>query len=182
MQMKKSIMKKLIMGIMLCTTLTTNALAANVTYESMSVPNINSSFKTWMNYRLCAKGSAQRNFSDKWGWLDDQGFMRCNGERDFGVNQDYYLIALGSYYGRTIGTKYRITTSTGNVFYAVLAEFKADKDTNSTHQYCPGNNDIVEFLVYPPSLNKDVKRAGSANVYMPLNGSITKIEKMHFNY
>lgn len=107
--------------------------------------------------------------------------MRATGERDFGVNDDYYLIALGSYYGTQIGTKYRITTDTGNVFYGVLADQKANKDTNSTHQYAR-SKDVVEFLVYTPALLKNVKTMGSANVYMPLNGRIAKIEKMNFIY
>jgi hypothetical protein len=177
-------MKKLLTLVLtsiLCFSLNTNAFALNVTYEEMNVPSINSSFKTWMDYRMCAYGSVQRNFSEKWGWVDNQGFMRCNGERDLGITDDYYLIALGSYYGTTIGTKYRITTNTGKVFYGILGDCKDDRHTNSTHQYCPGNKDIVEFLIYTPCLNSNVKCHGSANVYMPLNGSIAKIEKIHFN-
>ena len=161
---------------------TTLVNAASITYTPLDVPNINSSFKTWMNYKLIAKGSPQRNFIDKWGWVDSEGFMRCNGENDFGIYQDYYLVAMGSYYGKDIGTKYRITTDTGNVFYVALSEFKADIHTNSTHQYCPGNKDILEFLVNPSYLNSDVRRMGSANVYMPLNGSIISIERMDFIY
>ncbi len=176
-------MKKLISIIMALISSFAFAITVNakqVVYTDMNVPSINSSFKTWMDYRMCAWGSAQRNFSETWGWVDGEGFMRCNGERDFGIDQDYYLVAMGSYYGKTIGMKYRITTDTGRVFYVALAEFKADRDTNSTHQYCPGNKDILEFLVKADVLNHEVKRAGSANVYMPLNGSIIKIEEMSF--
>lgn len=175
----KNKIKHLILAVLLV--MGTTAQAKTVTYTNMGVPNINSSFKTWMDYRLCAWGSAQRNFSEKWGWVDSEGFVRCDGESDLGIEQDYYLVALGSYYGRTIGTKYKFTTNTGRVFYGVLAEFKADCDTNYTHQYCPGNKDIVEFLIKDDALNYYVKREGSANVYMPLNGSIAKIEKINFN-
>ena len=163
-------------------TMSVSAFAQSVTYEAMGVPNINSSFKTWMDYKLCAKGSAQRNFSDTWGWMDSEGFMRCSGEKELGINDDYYLVALGSYYGRTIGTKYKITTDTGNIFYVVLAEYKDNSETNSTNQYATANNNIIEFLIHPTYLNYQVKFIGSANVLAPLNGSIIKIEKMHFNY
>lgn len=179
--MKKllSIIAILVISLATCT----NVLATSVTYESMNVPNINSSFKTWMSYKAVTNtASPQYKFIRTWGWSDSEGFMRCNGERDFGINSEYYLVAMGSYYGTTIGTKYRITLDTGKVFYAALADLKANRDTNSTHQYCPGNKDIVEFLVDTSKLNKDVKRMGSANVYMPLNGSIIKIEKMNFIY
>ena len=151
-------------------------------YTSLGVPNINSSCKRWMDYRCVTnKNSPQYKFIKQYGWSDSEGFMRCSGEADLGINDDYYLIALGSYYGKTIGTKYKITTNTGSVFYGVLADLKADRHTNSTHQYTSKKNpDIVEFLVDTKKLNKEVKRMGSANVYMPLNGSIAKIERIDF--
>ena len=152
-----------------------------VTYTPMGVPNINSSFKTWMDYNCTTdKNSNQYKFIHRWGWSDYEGFMRCNGERDLGIGDDYYLIALGSYYGTTIGTKYRITLDTGRVFYGVLAECKADIHTNATNQYIPKNQNIVEFLIDETKLNMLVKDRGNANVYMPLNGKVVSIEKMDF--
>lgn len=152
-----------------------------VEYTSLGVPNINSSFKSWMSYKAVTnKNSPQYKFIHTWGWSDGQGFMRCSGESDLGVEQDYYLIALGSYYGTEIGTKYRITLDTGKIFYGALADCKDNKHTNSTNQYISHNGNVVEFLVDTSKLNKDVKRMGSANVYMPLNGKIAKIEKMDF--
>lgn len=151
-----------------------------VKYISLEVPNINSSFKTYMDYRAITNiNSPQYKFLQQWAWADYEGFMRCNGEKDLGVEDNYYLIALGSYYGATIGTKYRITTNTGRVFYGVLADCKADIHTNSTNQY-GRNNDIVEFLVDTRSLNKSVRYHGTANVYVPLNGSVAKIERIDF--
>ena len=154
-----------------------------VIYTPTEVPTINNSFKTWMSYRAVTnRESPQYKFINTYGWIDGAGFMRANGERDLGIEDDYYLIALGSYYGTDIGTKYRITLDTGNVFYGVLADCKADKHTNSTNQYVPVNGNVVEFLVDTSQLNADVKRMGSANVYAPLNGDVAKIEKINFIY
>lgn len=151
-----------------------------VTYTSLGVPDINSSFKTYMDYRaITNKRSPQYRFIKTWGWSDNNGFMRANGEKDLGVTDDYYMIALGSYYGTKIGTKYKITTDMGNVFYGVLCDQKDDAHTNSTHQYA-SNHDVVEFIVDTRKLIPIVKRMGSANVYMPLNGKIASIEKMDF--
>lgn len=153
----------------------------HVKYTSLGVPNINSSFKTYMDYRaITNKNSAQYKFIHKWGWCDNQGFMRCGGERNLGIKDDYYLIALGSYYGTEIGTKYRITTNTGKVFYGALADCKSNRHTDSTNQYVPSNKNVVEFVVDTRKLNKNVKYHGSANVYMPLNGSVVKIERIDF--
>lgn len=155
-------------------------LRLTAVYTSLGVPNINSSFKTWMDYRTVTNTqSAQYSFIHKWGWCDGEGFMRANGERDLGITDDYYMIALGSYYGTTVGTKYRITTDMGNVFYGVLCDLKDDRHTNQTCQYA-GNYDVVEFLVDARCLNRNVMYTGSANVYMPLNGSISKIERIDF--
>lgn len=156
---------------------------AKVTYVEYDVPTtINSSFKTYMDYRTVTnQNSKQYELIHNWGWSDDEGFMRCAGERDYDIWDDYYFIALGSYYGTEIGAKYRITTDMGNVFYGILGDCKSDKHTNLTHQYS-FNNDIVEFIVDAKKLNKSVKYHGNANIYMPLNGSVTKIERIDFIY
>jgi hypothetical protein len=179
-------MKKLITilcAIIMLVSMMSTVSAGYVKYVSLNVPtHVNTSWKTWMDYRkITNTNSAQYKFIKNYGWVDSQGFMRASGERDLGITDDYYLIALGSYYGTTIGTKYKITTNTGKVFYGVLADMKANRHTNSTNQYA-GHNDVVEFLVDTRTLNKEVKRAGSANVYMPLNGSIAKIERIDFMY
>lgn len=180
----KKITKTILALITLITIIITSnmsALALTAKYTSLGVPNINSCFKTYMDYRcITNKNSPQYKFIKKWGWVDCNGFMRCNGERDLGITDDYYMIALGSYYGTEIGTKYRITTDSGRTFYGVLADCKSDRHTNSTHQYTPKNKDVVECLVDTKTLIPEVKRMGTANVYMPLNGSIVKIERIDF--
>lgn len=123
--------------------------------------------------------SPQYRYVGRWGWSDYDGFMRCDGEKDLGIESDYYLIALGSYYGTEIGTKYRITTDTGNIFYGVLADQKDDSDTDGMHRYSY-NDDVIEFLVDTRRLDKTVKLFGSANVYMPLNGKIANVERIGF--
>lgn len=178
--MKKSINK--IIGIMTIMLLfTTVASATTITYTPLGVPNINSSWKTWMDKKyITNKNSAQYKLIENWGWVDSQGFMRVSSEKELGISDDYYMIALGSYYGTTMGTKYKFTTNTGKVFYGILSEAKDKTETNSTQQYGTANKDIIEFLVHTPSLNKEVKFYGTANVYMPLNGSIISIERIDF--
>ena len=163
------------------TIITSKTTIKSATYESMNVPAINSSFKSWMDYRAVTdKNSPQYKMIKRYGWSDSQGFMRASGEIEYGINDDYYMVALGSYYGTTIGTKYRITTDTGNVFYVVLTDCKADKHTDDMNQYVPKNNNVVEFLIDSSKLNQAVKYHGTANVHSPLHGSIVSIEKIDF--
>lgn len=149
-----------------------------VRYYPLNVPDINSSFKAYMDARkITNKASRQYKYISNNAWVDNQGFLRADADK--GIPQDYYLIALGSYYGTDIGTKYRITTDIGKVFYGVLADCKSDVHTNSTNQYTTvGTPNIVEFLVNTDRLNRRVKYHGSANAYEPLQGNIVKIERI----
>lgn len=165
----------------LLATVALNSVSVSATeYIDISTPNIDSSFKTYMDYRtITSQSSDQYKYIDRWGWSDYDGFMRCDGERDLGITDDYYLIAMGSHYGTEIGSKYRITTDTGNIFYGCLADQKDDSDTNSTHQWSY-NDDVIEFIVDTRKLPNVIKLYGNCNVYMPLNGKIAKIEKIIF--
>lgn len=178
------------------------ANAMTVTYTALGVPEINSSFKSYEDYGcITATGSSQYQYLKRWCWVDYDGFVRCDCESDLGITSDYYAVAMGSYYGTEIGTKYRVATDTGNVFYCVLVDCKANCDTNGTNQYGTDNTDVLEFIVntYVPTdknkklwlhnsdnsdalLGSYIQLIGSANVYMPLNGQITSIEKISFNW
>ena len=150
----------------------------SVTYTALEVPYIDSSFKTWMSWTAWDKNSSQYKFYKNNAYIDKNGFARCYADSEFGIPEDYYLIALGSYYGTSIGTKYRITLDTGNIFYGILGEFKADKHTNSTNQYAVRNNDIIEFIVDDSALIAQVRSMGSASAYLPLSGRITSMERI----
>lgn len=163
--------------------ITAAAGITNVTYAPMGVPEIDSSWKSWMDYHMITDHSSpQWAYIQRWGWCDGNGFMRCEGERDLGITDDYYMVAMGSYYGREIGTKYRITTDTGNVFYAVLCEQKANCDTDMFHQYGTDNNDVIEFIIDETRLDGTVRQWGTANVYMPLNGKVKSVEQLSFEW
>ncbi len=177
----KKIFKTALSAAFISLSLINSANAVTISYTPMNTPNINSEFKTYMDYRAVkSRTSPQYKYIKRWGWSDYDGFMRADSERDLGIEDNYYMIALGSYYGTEIGTKYKITTDAGNVFYGVLCDQKADCHTNSTHQYA-GNNDVVEFIVDTRKLHKTVKRTGSANSYTPLNGKIISIERISFS-
>ena len=171
-----------VMAILLLLSLNCAAAKLVVNYTEMGVPAVDTSFKTWMSYKaITSKSSPQYKFVHTYGWRDSEGFMRCSAESDLGITSDYYLVAMGSYYGSTIGTKFRVTFDNGNVIYVALADQKADRHTNSTNQYA-SHNDVLEFLVDTPYLNKQVKRMGNANVYAPLSGRVAKIERMSFDW
>lgn len=150
------------------------------TYIFLEVPNIDSTFKAYMDYRkITDKTSDQYRFVSENSHIDTEGFLRYTASLDYGIEEDCYLIALGSYYGTDIGTTYKITTDTGNIFYGVLGDCKDDVHTDNNNQYTiVGTHNIVEFIVDTDTLNKDVKYHGSANWYEPLRGNIICIERI----
>ena len=126
------------------------------------------SFKSYTNYKLLNSNSPQ-------GRLQKLAYSDENGLRKVG---DYYCVALGSYYGTTIGDCYIVTLSSGNQFKITLCDAKADEHTDTLHQYTAVNGCITEFYVDYSCFNSKAKSAGNISVLPGFEGSIVKIEKL----
>lgn len=143
--------------------------------KTYSVPKKASSFKTYMSYKcITDRSSPQYKLQQKSSSKTDE-----NGLRYTKINGKKFIhIALGSYYGTTIGTKYRITLSTGKTFYGILADQKANAHTNSTHQYTVRNGDVIEFIIDNNKLNKNIRFMGDVSAVKKYSGKVKKIEKV----
>lgn len=135
----------------------------------LDVPNVSSNFKSYMDYRcITSTSSPQYKLQhDGNAVTNEEGFRLYNGE---------YMVALGSYYGSEIGSRYRITLDSGVVFYAVLGDQKADRDTDALNQHKNGN--IVEFIVDQGAIPSICKKMGDMS-YAPsanLVGKVVSIE------
>ena len=122
---------------------------------SYNIPTGDTSFQLQMNW-----------------WTDSQGIRR---------QRDDVCIALGSYYGTEIGTRYLITTDMGNSFTAVLADCKADIHTDYNNQYRDTGNgfkNVVEFIVDTYALDPDVMSSGNIGTYDNYSGNIVSIQKL----
>ena len=134
-------------------------------YEVPDIPD----FKSWTNYiKSVNRKSEQWKFLNSTRtWTDENGFRRKNND---------YMVAMGSYYTRTLGDRFKITTTNGS-FTVSICDFKADSHTDSKHQYSTANHCITEFYV-GDNLNPKVRRSGSASSISELSGKIIKIEKL----
>ena len=122
-------------------------------------------FKSYTDYRMLSKSSVQ--------WkLQEQAYTDENGLRKI---DDAYLVALGSYYGTTLGTRYTVTLSNGSVFDIVLCDCKQDRHTDAKNQVCLSNGSILEFYVDTSQLPKGVRRSGSISSIDFFSGSIISI-------
>lgn len=175
-------MKKFILSLLTIFIIAMSAISASavtVTYTDMDVPQ-GYFFKSLEPRSAISNSSTQGQFINTWGYVDENGLYRCGGETDLGIPEDYYLVAMGQYYAKYVGQKFRITTDTGNVFYVAIGDFKGWHDTHDNYRVGNDCNDIVEFICNWSNMNTSIKSAGSANVYMPLNGSISRIERIDF--
>lgn len=125
------------------------------------------SFKSYTDYRCLSRSSAQ--------WkLQEQAYTDENGLRKIG---DAYLVAMGSYYGTTLGTKYDITLSNGNSFTVMLCDFKDNRHTDANNQVCLSNGSVIEFYVESDKMPSIVRQMGTVGALEHFKGGIVSIEK-----
>lgn len=140
-----------------------------VTLVSMGLPSVSGSTKTYAHYNaVTAKNSPQYKLLNS---------KECYTDSETGIRMidGYYCVALGSYYGSEIGTKYRITFSTGKSINVILCDQKSDRHTDSNHQYAVKNEDIMEFYVQKNKIPGNVR--GNYGNLEQFSGSIVSIEK-----
>lgn len=118
-------------------------------HKIYSTPSKNS-FKSYMPYKAITDKSSPQYKLQKKAHTGKYG-IRMVGDR--------YCIALGSYYTTKIGKKVDLIMKNGSVIECILADQKANRDTDSKKQKA-ADGSIVEFIVDTPSLHKKAKRMG----------------------
>jgi len=132
--------------------------------NSYDVKSYYSNFYAYMSCWLFADWSDQYALQQNC-WTDSYGLRRYGND---------ICIALGSRFGSVIGTRYQITLSNGYSFTAILADVKADCDTDVTNTFRyagDGTPNIIEVLVDPSYLNYDVLVTGDVGALPEFNHS-----------
>lgn len=135
------------------------------------VPNTDTSMKTYMDYRtITDKTSEQYKLQQREDvYTDDEGLRRIG---------DRYMIAIGSFYSKTIGDVLKIKLSGGTIFEGVVSDFKADKHTDSKNQVHKVDKSLVEFIVDVDKLADLPRKMGDMSYAEGINlkGNIVSIE------
>lgn len=113
------------------------------------VPEADTGFKAYMDFRSIKDRTTAQYRLQQEAWTDEQGFRRLG---------DRYMIALGTFYSKQCGSVFRITLESGASFEAVVADIKADADTDTLHQHHDGN--VVEFIVDVSEISQDCRVMG----------------------
>ena len=135
-----------------------------------AVPNIDTSFKTFMDYeKITNKASKQYEMQQK-AITNNDGLRMYDGK---------YMIALGSYYSENCGDEFIITLDNNEKLHCILGDQKDDLHTNDTKQYIEKNGNLVEFIVETDKLPEKVKQMGDASfISEQFEGEILSIEKI----
>jgi hypothetical protein len=143
-----------------------------VEYE-YAVPVGDTSFKSYMDWECITNTNSTQYKLQQDCWTDDTGLRRYG---------DDYVVALGSYYAKYIGERFRVTLSTGEDFPAVVGDFKADCHTDSLNRYTPmgdGGKNVVEFVVDTQELDDTVRKMGDISYIEGFEGNVERIEKVY---
>lgn len=138
---------------------------------SMSVPAVNTSFKTYMDYRCIT------NHRSKQWELQQKAYTNQDGFRMIGED---YLVALGTFYTSGCGERFLVTLSSGKTITVTTGDVKSNAHTNGTRQYCPrsdGSGNMLEFIIDQKKMSSAALRAGNLSC-MGLEGTVVQIEKI----
>ena len=152
----------------------------NDNLTEMAIPDYDTSFKSYMSYKCITNKSSNQYKLQQKAYTDNMGLRKVD---------DYYLVAMGTYYSDTIGDKFRITLEGDKTFDVMIGDIKADIHTDKNNMYSPVYNsngkfisaNVIEFIVDISKIDKSVRRLGSVNAYDEFKGNIAKIERIEPN-
>ena len=145
------------------------------TYINYNIPNVDTSFMAYMDYRCITDNSTIQYKMQKQAYTDENGFRK--------IGEDY-CIALGSYYTNyQCGLRFKITLENGYSFTAIIADLKDDRHTDKeTHTHIKKNGNVIEFIIDDKVMpNKALKLGNLGWYYEELDGQIIKIERIGQN-
>lgn len=179
MNIKYYFVKLVAVGASMAAAIMTMCLPIAAAYKMVSyeVPNGDTSFKTYMGYQAITNtNSAQYKLQQK-ATTDEHGLRQVD---------DYYMVALGSFYAESIGDKFVIELDSGVRIKVIVGDFKADKHTDNTNRYIDiydinGNfisHNVIEFIVDTAILDRTAKDWGDISAIDGFEGNISAIYKL----
>jgi hypothetical protein len=131
--------------------------------------NINSKFKSYMDYRFITDKSSLQWKMQKNAVTNEYGIRTYDG---------LYMVAVGTGYTNSCGVKLKITLSSGIVIMAITGDIKSDKHTDSaTHTFAKSNKSVLEFIVDTNKISYECRVKGDMS-FANMHGEVIKIEKI----
>lgn len=125
-------------------------------YKEYSVPET-SGFKSFMSYKaITSKSSPQYKLQHEKAYTGKNGIRQVDGR---------YCVAIGSYFTNKIGALFDLVLENGTVIPCILADQKADKDTDSQNIITRHNGCLSEFIVDVGNLKREIARMGDVSYF-----------------
>lgn len=122
-----------------------------INYDLYSVPEY-SGYKSWMPYTaITSISSPQYLLQNEYAYTGTYGIRQINGR---------FCVAIGSHFTEDIGQYFDLILENGTVIPCILADQKADEDTDSDGIFTLHNGCATEFIVDTSNLNYAAKRDG----------------------
>lgn len=125
-------------------------------------------FKAWEPYTAITARDTLNYKLTREATYDKYGLM---------IHGNYYLVALGNGWGK-VGDCFTVTLSSGVQFKIMMADEKANSDTDARNRYDRRNGSVLEFIINPYALDSRIKRSGSVGTVPEFSGSVVSIEYM----
>lgn len=154
-----------------------NMKSKNDNLIEMAIPDYDTSFKSYMSYKCITNKSSNQYKLQQKAYTDNMGLRKVD---------DYYLVAMGTYYSDNIGDRFRITLEGDKTFDVMIGDVKADIHTDKNNMYSPVYNsdgsfksaNVIEFIIDTKSVDRKVKLMGDVSAYDEFAGNIVKIERI----
>lgn len=139
-----------------------------------TVPGGNTSMKSYMGYKAITSTKSPQYKLQHGG----QVYTDSNGYRRVG---DSFVVAVGTYYADSIGTKLRVTLDSGSQFTAIVGDFKANRHTDGSNMQHAKDGSVIEFIVDTNSLESTARKMGDCSYSQSNNfkGNVSKIEVLN---
>ena len=125
-------------------------------YKEYSVPET-SGFKSFMSYKaITSKSSPQYKLQHEKAYTGKNGIRQVDGR---------YCVAVGSYFTDEIGTLFDLVLKNGTIIPCILADQKADKDTDSQNIVTRHNGCLSEFIVDVGNLKSSITQMGDVSYF-----------------
>ena len=136
---------------------------------SMLLPDVSGGKKTYMDYmKISRKGSMQLLLQETRAYTDSQGFRKVD---------EYYLVAMGTYYVKEIGDTFEVSFADGQTIKVMAGDVKADCHTDINNQYHLSDGSIIEFIIDKKVMNEKVIRTGDCS-WLIGHGAVTEIRRI----
>lgn len=120
-------------------------------YKEFGVPKT-SGFKSYMSYKcITSTSSPQYKLQKNEAYTGKYGIRQVYGR---------YCVAIGSHFTDKIGTLFDLVLENGTIIPCILADQKADEDTDSRNIVTKHNGCLSEFVIDSNTLNRSARQHG----------------------